>query len=289
MDYLPGWNSIETTAWLHGFFEKSSLVLGVVLAIAIVLAYLYGHRRDHLSDEAMHATAAARHLALDETNGGMVARPGPGPEIQSTPVTGRPAIGEKSFSDDEARTPVRTTPFPAAENTPSSAQEKQRPPEFRETRSPRPPAPPKERPTDVKGTAGIDMHKSAEPGGPHTPRHLSPDQRARLHAFLKNQPKGRLVVRINPSVPDASNYGVELARFFRHETGWPVRIDNSPFKGADLGGLWLALRSADAIPPATGTLHAALAHAHVPVRPQPVWDPGGPAFNEIWLVIGKRH
>ena len=145
MDYLPGWNSIEATAWLHGFFEKSSVVLGVVLAGAIALAYLYGHRRDYLSDEATRATATAKRSAPVEANAGMVAQPAPGPELQNPPAARRPDFEgkpENPFSETGVRTPVAGTQTANAGNPPLDAQERQRPPEDREIRS-SPPAPPR--------------------------------------------------------------------------------------------------------------------------------------------------
>jgi len=284
MTLLPGWNSIESAAWVHDLLEKTSLFLIAILAITIGVAYLYGHRRDYLSDEATRAAQAARQAAPVERKAGIA----PSPEVQSPAAANQPVIEEKILPSAGGQTPAATPQAPVTERRPLAEEESPRAQDDREKRSAPQPASPKEPAAGVKNAAGIEIRKSSDLGGQQARRHLSADQKTRLHAFLRDQPKGRLLIRIIPTVPDAGNYGVELARFFKHEAGWTVRVDNSPFKGTDLGGMWLALRSADAIPPATGALHAALAHAHVPVRPQPVWDPGGPAFNEIWLVIGRK-
>ncbi len=284
MTLLPGWNSIEAAAWVHDLLEKASLFLIAILAITIGVAYLYGHRRDYLSDEATRAAVAARQAAPVERKAGIA----PSPEIQNPAAANQPVIEEKNLPGAGGQTPAAKPQAPVTERQPLVEKDSQRTQDDREKRSAPQLASPKDPATGVKNAAGIEIRKSSDLGGPQARRHLSADQKARLHAFLKDQPKGRLLIRIIPSVPDAGNYGVELARFFKHQAGWTVRVDNSPFTGTDLSGMWLALRSADAIPPATGALHAALAHAHVPVRPQPVWDPGGPAFNEIWLVIGRK-
>jgi hypothetical protein len=288
MTLLPGWNSIEAAAWVHNLLEKTSLFLIAILAITIGVAYLYGHRRDYLSDEATRAAEAARHATPVERKAELVPNPAPSPEIQSPAAANQPVTEEKTLPGAGGQSPAGKPQAPVTERQPLAEEESQRAQDDREKRSAPQSASRKEPATGVKNAAGIEIRKSNDLGGPQARRHLSADQKARLHAFLKDQPKGRLLIRIIPSVPDAGNYGIELARFFKHEAGWTVRVDNSPFTGTDLGGMWLALRSADAIPPAPGALHAALAHAHVPVRPQPVWDPGGPAFNEIWLVIGRK-
>src|SRR5258706_8545652 len=284
MTLLPGGNSIEAAAWVHDLLEKASLFLIAILEITIGVAYLYGHRGDYLSDEATRAAVAARQAAPVERKAGIA----PSPEIQNPAAANQPVIEKKNLPGAGGQTPAAKPQAPVTERQPLVEKDSQRTQDDREKRSAPQPASPKDPATGVKNAAGIEIRKSSDLGGPQARRHLSADQKARLHAFLKDQPKGRLLIRIIPSVPDAGNYGVELARFFKHQAGWTVRVDNSPFTGTDLSGMLLALRSPDAIPPATGALHAALAHAHVPVRPQPVWDPGGPAFNEIWLVIGRK-
>jgi hypothetical protein len=288
MTLLPGWNSIEAAAWVHDLLEKASLFLIAILTLTIGVAYLYGHRRDYLSDEATRAAVAARQAAPVERKAGIAPSAAPSPEIQNPAAANQPVIEEKNLPGAGGQPPAAKPQAPVTERQPLVEKDSQRTQDDREKRSAPQPASPKEPATGIKNAAGIEIRKSSDLGGPQARRHLSADQKARLHAFLKDQPKERLLIRIIPSVPDAGNYGVELARFFKHQAGWTVRVDNSPFTGTDLSSMWLALRSADAIPPATGALHAALAHAYVQVRPQPVWDPGGPAFNEIWLVIGRK-
>ncbi|HEX4986736.1 MAG TPA: hypothetical protein VFV71_11800 [Burkholderiales bacterium] len=320
MNLLPGWNSIESAAWLHSLFEKASLALLATLAIAVGLAYLYGQRRDSLADDASRAAKIAART------GPMPQHPAPSAESPSAPTVPAPAPltpqAAPAPSAPQAASPApdapaaaapRPAPLPVPEHQPPPAVVAPEPPNVtplplqRSAEAPRRGTPAPQAPVlnervqqdavrqareeaPVRGTkhaTGIEIRKSAELAQQPARRRLTAEQRAKLRESLKDGPRGRLTVRINPAVPDASHYGVELARFFRHEGGWSVRVDNSPFRGTDYGGMWIALRSADAVPPATGTLHTALAHAHIPVRPQPVWDAGGPGFNEIWLVVGR--
>ena len=40
MSFLPGWNSAETTAWLHDLFEIAGIVFLALLVITEVLAVI---------------------------------------------------------------------------------------------------------------------------------------------------------------------------------------------------------------------------------------------------------
>jgi len=284
MNFLPGWHSIESTTWFHDLFEKSSIVMLCLLALAIGLAYIYGHRRDYLSDTAIHE--ALQRAAVAEKQAAIAERQSTTPERRTTvaqePVEipeKRPAIPEEQKSTADRQIPVVESQAPAAKTEPLQSD-----PELHRVGQT---APTKKPFAEKKSALDIERKKSNAVSTPRIPRHLVADQATRLRDFLARQPKGRLTIKVNPSVPDAPNYGVELAQFFRREAGWQVRIDSSVFLGPDYGGMWLTLQSADAIPEFTGTLHAALAHARIPVRDRPVWDPNGPSLNEIWLVIGK--
>ena len=46
--FLPGWNSAETAAKFHDWFEIAGIVFLALLVVAEVLAYIYGHQRDQL-------------------------------------------------------------------------------------------------------------------------------------------------------------------------------------------------------------------------------------------------
>jgi len=349
MIFLPGWHSIESTTWIHDLFEKSSFILLCVLAVAIGLAYIYGHRRDYLADEAIQD--AARRAAIAERQAAIAEGQAANSERQ-TPVAGRQvettegraanldeqeptaerhaavvempaataerrvaiaerqaANAERQAVNSERQPPVAERQAGTAEGHPANPEEhkstaeryaavvempvaearRQPPQDDRDRQSAGATAPPKGPLAEPMSAPENERKKSNDISTPRTPRHLAENQKTRLRDFLARQPKGRLTIRINPSVPDASNYGVEIAQFLKREAGWLVRIDSSTFKGPDHGGMWVTLRSADAIPEFTGTLHAALAHAHIPVRDRPVWDPNGPGLNEIWLVIGKAN
>ena len=315
MNFLPGWNSIETTTWFHDLLEKSSLFLLAVVVVALALAYLYGQRRDFLSEEAARVARTARvavpvkptaetvrqpeiaqrQAAIQDSEKAVAANQGPVEEIKLPGAEGKIASAPKQAPIAETQAaavdkPAATIqpPSPVPGNQESGATGNSTQESSANIQVPKA-APRKEQIAEAMDPAAIDPKKSNDRVQPEGPRHLGADQKARLQSFLETQPKGRLTIRINPAIPDASNYGVELAQFFERVAGWSVRIDNSPIAGTDHGGLWLALRSAEAIPPSTGALHAALAHAHVPVRAQPVWDANGPAFNEIWLVVGKNN
>jgi|SRR5882724_5413245 len=201
MALLPGWNSIEAAAWVHDLLEKTSLFLIAILAITIGVAYLYGHRRDYLSDEATRAAAAARQAAPVEGKTELVPNPAPSPEIQNPAAANQPVIEEKNLPGAGGQTPAAKPQAPVSERQPLAEEDSRRAQDDREKRGAPQPASPKEPATGVKNAAGIDIRKSSDLGGPQARRHLSADQKARLHAFLKDQPKGRLLSRVIPSVP----------------------------------------------------------------------------------------
>lgn len=255
MAFLPGWNSLESTARLHDFFEKSGMLMLALLVVAIILAYIYGHRRDYLIDEVLDTAVADRQAAIAERQAAVAERQAAALDRQAALAEAQPPASQKQLTEDDR----------AAEG-----------------------AQPQRQLAEAQRDAKNANKKSSEPASPQGPRHLSEIQKTRLLEFLATQPKGKLTIKINPSVPDAQAYGLELGRFLKDKIGWRVRIDEAPSAGADLHGMWLTIRSTDAIPVATGTLRAGLVHAGIPVRAKPEWDPNGPEPNEIWLVIGRR-
>jgi hypothetical protein len=56
MNYLPGWDSIDSTLRLHSFFELTGIVLFLVVVTFELLSYFYGHRHDWLVEQAQNAT-----------------------------------------------------------------------------------------------------------------------------------------------------------------------------------------------------------------------------------------
>jgi hypothetical protein len=57
---MPGWDSIDTTASLHSFFELWGIVLFLVVVAFEFLAYFYGHRYDWLIGERDRLAEIAR-------------------------------------------------------------------------------------------------------------------------------------------------------------------------------------------------------------------------------------
>lgn len=62
MIFLPGWDSLETVARIHRFFEVAGIVCLAGLVGAEVVAYIYGHRKDEL----LAAQQTARDSAIAE-------------------------------------------------------------------------------------------------------------------------------------------------------------------------------------------------------------------------------
>ena len=54
--HLPGWNSITDTSRFHDFFEIAGIGILLLLALAEVLAFVYGHRNSVLTDAAAQET-----------------------------------------------------------------------------------------------------------------------------------------------------------------------------------------------------------------------------------------
>ncbi|MBV8568573.1 MAG: hypothetical protein JO273_24290 [Methylobacteriaceae bacterium] len=65
MMHLPGWNSADSTARFHNFFEFWGIVLFLIVVLFEFLAYFYGHRRDWLVNEAVRQASIQRQQADD--------------------------------------------------------------------------------------------------------------------------------------------------------------------------------------------------------------------------------
>ncbi|MGD0023177.1 MAG: hypothetical protein ABSC37_00930 [Xanthobacteraceae bacterium] len=62
---LPGWNSVETTGFLHDFFELGGIILFLVVVGFELLAYFYGHRKDDLVAAKAQQTEQNHQAAED--------------------------------------------------------------------------------------------------------------------------------------------------------------------------------------------------------------------------------
>jgi hypothetical protein len=258
MAFLPGWNSIESAAQFHGIFEKAAIFMLMLFVVALVLSYAYGHRKDSLTDEAMHAAADEREAAATER---------------------QLADAERQIAE-VAREKERAEEMAAVQNQ-QLFEAKARLDEARQ----------EIRIAREKSDESIRPHGDIRPNGgdqSHANRQLSEGQRAKLRAFLEKQEKGNLIIKANPFVLDAHTYGEQIGEAFK-QLGWAVRLDDQSVAGSDVAGMWFTLRGAESIPVGTGALHAALEHAQIPVGTQPRWDPKGPEMNQIWLVIGKTQ
>jgi hypothetical protein len=66
MTSLPGWDSIETSRWLHDFFELGGIILFLVVVAFELLGYFYGHRKDSLIEEAARVAVSTQQQATQE-------------------------------------------------------------------------------------------------------------------------------------------------------------------------------------------------------------------------------
>src|SRR6185437_16876983 len=69
VNWLPGWDSVARTAFLHSFFEYGGIVFLALLVVFELLAAFYGHRHDVLLDAAAHDETIRRDLAEDNLRG----------------------------------------------------------------------------------------------------------------------------------------------------------------------------------------------------------------------------
>jgi hypothetical protein len=270
MAFLPGWNSIESAAQFHAIFEKAAIFMLMLFVVALVLSYAYGHRKDSLTDEAMHAAAEDRQAAATERQLADAERQIAEVAREKERAEEMALVQKQQLSDAEARLAQARKEVRAAT---ARTDEIVLPQGDVRPRAEARPA--------VDARLPADLRSDSD-------RHLSDGQRAKLRAFLEKQEKGNLVIKANPFVLDAHAYGVQISETFK-QLGWAVRLDNESIAGSDVTGMWFTLRGAESIPVGTGALHAALEHAQIPVGTQPRWDPKGPEMNQIWLVIGKSR
>lgn len=67
MSWLPGWNSVDSTAHWHTFYELGGIALFLIVVAFEILAYFYGHRRDDLMEAASKTQVREREQAEAET------------------------------------------------------------------------------------------------------------------------------------------------------------------------------------------------------------------------------
>jgi hypothetical protein len=48
--FPPGWNSVEEVSKIHKFFEIAGIACLLALGVAEIVAFLYGHRKEHLME-----------------------------------------------------------------------------------------------------------------------------------------------------------------------------------------------------------------------------------------------
>ncbi len=53
---LPGWDSLPAVTRYHGWAEMAGIVFVALLVVAEIVAYKYGHRKDHLAEQQQIAT-----------------------------------------------------------------------------------------------------------------------------------------------------------------------------------------------------------------------------------------
>jgi hypothetical protein len=74
--YLPGWDSLDTVGRLNFWCHIAALVFIAALALAEILAFVYGERRDTLVEARAHALSVAqqqKEQATDERHAAEVA------------------------------------------------------------------------------------------------------------------------------------------------------------------------------------------------------------------------
>jgi hypothetical protein len=118
------------------------------------------------------------------------------------------------------------------------------------------------------------------------PRALTDSQRNQLVVFLRDKPKGRVVIKASATAPDARGYAEEIRDVLAHE-GWTVRIDNAIFAGPNSGGVWITVKDLNKAPTTAGLLQNALKAVGIDARGQ--HDQGMDTVdNEFWLSVGNR-
>lgn len=145
--------------------------------------------------------------------------------------------------------------------------------------------------TDAKTAAATAERSLLELQEKFRPRHLTPEQKATIKKSIIEHSTGSASFTIKATVAanDARGYADEIAALFnRAPINWHVNVDNAIVSGADTSGVWMTIKSASDVPPATGLLHKAFVDAGFPIRNDVQVDPGVPSPTEIWLTIGTK-
>jgi electron transfer flavoprotein alpha subunit len=118
------------------------------------------------------------------------------------------------------------------------------------------------------------------------PRVLTASQHDQLVTFLRDKPKGRVVIKASVTAPDARAYAEELRAVLAQE-GWTVRIDNAILAGPNAGGVWITVKEPNSAPKTAGLLQNVLKAVGIDARGQ--HDPDmDTTDNEFWLSVGNR-
>lgn len=118
------------------------------------------------------------------------------------------------------------------------------------------------------------------------PRALTVRQRDQLVVFLRDKPKGRVVIKASATAPDARAYAEEF-RDVLAQDGWTVRIDNAIFAGPSSSGVWITVKDPNKAPMTAGLLQNALKAVGIDARGQ--HDQSiDTVDNEFWLSVGNR-
>lgn len=144
----------------------------------------------------------------------------------------------------------------------------------------------------LRGQLSTSNERVAELERLRAPRHLTNEQKAKLTKFISQNSAGSasFTIKANAAETDARAYADEIATLFNSSPiGWQVKVDNALILGADTSGIWISIKDANAIPTATGLLHAALVDAGVPIKKDVQVDSGIPRSDEIWLTIGAKR